>query len=75
MSASSRKYTLTCESPNAEMDCTRVTPGSPFIATSTGFVTSASTSCGASPGDSVVTCTNTGETSGNASTGSRRMAA
>ena len=49
------------------------TPGMPFIETSTGYVTSFSTSSGASPGVTVITWTSTGETSGKASMGSLRQ--
>jgi len=59
------------DSPTDEAERTLSTPGVPLTALSMGNVISASTSSGASPGDSVCTTTCGGANSGNTSTGMR----
>jgi len=59
------------EIPAAEFDLTRKTPAVPFMAASIGRETSASTSSGAIPWDSVRIVTVGDVRSGNTSTGAR----
>jgi len=71
MSVPSSKVTVTCESPNLEIERTPASRGSPETATSTCWVIWLSTSSGESDGAAVLTCTCTGVVSGKASMGSR----
>ena len=59
--------------PTPDTERTRVTPGIPFIAVSSGYVTSCSTSSGSMPSASVISVTMGRFKSGNTSTGSRVM--
>ena len=69
MSVPQSNSTHATESPSAETERSRRTPGEPLTADSTGKVTRSSTSSAAMPGASVITVTVGAERSGKMSTG------